>query len=766
MTSLSKPAASRLRRRHLASVSLVALGLLPSVAVHAAGSNFNISTDVLGTQFWDIGNSSVTGTGSISDAGTAVYAGPDGGDFSNAGSIVGTSTGVYNEGDIGSFSNSNFIQGGGAGVDNSGTITTFTNTADGVIKSTSAHSVGLQNSGTITSLINAGNIYADAVGMDGIYNTLTGEIGSITNSGKIKGSLYAISSEGTLGTIENSGIIAGNIKSLNNTMDLTINGGTSVMGTLTGYDELSLGTITINAHDLVFGSGKLLLNSNVMATGRTVRNTGADLRVNTEVSITGDYVQTGGTLISGVNSSSDYGSLSVTGNANLSNAGLVLFDIGGNMATGQTYTIVNAGGTLSINNLSSSTSGFETTFQATGQNLVVTLGNAIGGPRADYYSLGKEVNPFVAQMGLIIDVISTSSHPDAVRFQTNVLPAINALTDTQKKQMLFDVAVGWMIFGGTNGMSAQNFIGTLLSFRISDHQGALKYTLNGSSGVSAGDEVTNGAMWGQIIGGTTNRESSASAIGFDATSYGMVIGADFDVANDVTGGVALSWIHSDSNSSVRDAGSDIESYQAAIYGTWTPQSLGGRLHVDGQLGFGYNDYQQSRVIHAFGVRAEADYNGWQTFADVEAGYDFPLGGNAVLTPYVGMRAVHFANDGYTEKGAGLLNITINDYSDNAFQHDIGAKLSTSFDSSLGKVSPMLKLGWLHDYSSSPAAVSGAMAGVTFVNPLSSISENGLAIGAALDIARSDTLTLGATYDGDLRSDYQSHSVSLKATIRF
>ena len=140
--------------------------------------------------------------------------------------------------------------------------------------------------------------------------------------------------------------------------------------------------------------------------------------------------------------------------------------------------------------------------------------------------------------------------------------------------------------------------------------------------------------------------------------------------------------------------------------------------------------------------------------------------DTTLTPYVGLSATYVANDGYTETGAGLFNTSVDDYSDSTFSHEIGAKISSSFDSSLGEVTPSLKLGWLHDYGGAPASATGAMAGVAFVDPATSIAQNGLSVGAAIDIARSDTLTLGFEYDGDLRSDYQSHTASLKATIRF
>jgi outer membrane autotransporter protein len=757
-------AAPRLRRTHLASVSLIALGLLPSLSAQAAETT--VSTALAGTQNWYGTDYVITSTGSITGGGTGLVADAGGDAFSNAGSITGDTTGMLNEGSINPFSNDGIIQGAGVGFENTGYVTTLSNNADGIIRSTGAHSVAIQNSGTIVSLVNAGEISADPTGMNGIYNTEYGTIGSITNSGMIKGSLYAISNYGDIGPMENSGIIAGNIRN-NSSLDLTINGGSSVMGTLTGYDEVSIGTITNNNSDVIFNSGKLLLNSNIVVSGNAARNTGADLRVNNAITITGDYIQTGGSLISGVSSSSVYGNLTVTGNASLSDTDLVLFDINGSIATGQSYTLVNAGGTLTATDLSTTVNGFEASYQASGQNLIVTLGNAVGGGSgANYYSLGNEVNPFVAQMGLFIDVISVSNHPDAVRFQTNVLPAINALTDAQKKQMLFDVAVGWLIFGGTNGMSAQNFIGALLSFRITDHQGTLKYASNGGSGISAGDEITNGNMWGQIIGGTASRDASIAGAGFDSASYGMIIGVDQDITEELTAGIALSWIGSNTDSTNSGAGGDADSYTAALYGTWTPLNLGERFHLDGQMGIGFSDYAQHHTIHAFGVRADADYHGWQYFANAVASYDFPVGDKTVLTPYLGLRVTHTANDGFTETGAGLLNMTVDDYSNTAFSHDVGVRVSTSFDTALGTVSPTLKLGWLHDYGGAPASVTGAMAGVTFSAPSAAISENGLAIGAALDIARSDTLTLGFDYNGDLRSDYQSHTASLKATIRF
>lgn len=762
MKHKSALATSRLRRVHLASVSIIALCLTPVVTAHADPGNTVISTAVTGPENWYGGTFTVTSTGSISGSGTGVNADSSDGAFSNAGTITGDTTGVFNEGSIPTMTNDGTIQGAGAGFDNGGSVTTFTNNATGIIQSTGAHSAGLQNTGTITSLINAGIIRADPTGMNGIYNPSGGAIGSITNSGTIKGSLYAISSDGTLGPIENSGLIAGNIKNLGTAADLVINGGSSLMGTITGYDEISVGAINGGTRDVVFNSGKLLLNSHVTVSGNSLRNTGADLRVDNEITVTGNYVQTGGSLISGVNSSSSYGQLTVTGNASLTDTALILFDIGGNMETGQTYTILNAGGTLTATNLTSSSSGFETTFEASGQNLIVTLGDATGiSAKLSYEELGRQISEDMANIGKAMDQLATGTSDSAIKFQTNLLPLLANISDKSKISIL--KGMGRVRHGVIfKSMSLDKFVDQYVN-RILFKPGT---KAAGQSGVAAGDGPGHATLWGKIIGGSARQESGNGAMGFDAHSYGFVTGLDFDLTDEWTGGVALGWVRSDANSSLGNAGSSADSYQAAFHGTWSPQSFDGRLHVSGVAALGFSQNEQSHVIGFFGVEARSEYDSWQYYANAELGYDFPIADNTVLTPYIGVKAIYFTDDGYTETGAGLLNTTMDEYSDSTIRHDIGVKISTSMDSSLGEVTPILSLGWLHDYDDSPASATGALGGVTFTAPMSAISQNGLAIGAGLEIARSDTLTLGFEYGGDIRSDYESHTGSLKASIRF
>ncbi|WP_164738526.1 autotransporter domain-containing protein [Aquabacter cavernae] len=237
------------------------------------------------------------------------------GTLNNSGQIYGPSTGlsVRTGGSIGQLTNSGTINGASSsGLYVQGSIGTLTNS--GTIMSEDGDGIGVR--GVITQLSNTGTIIGDADGIDqrgtigslsneglitggnyGIQNS--GTLSALTNSGTIQ-SAVAINNSGSFGPITNSGLIAGSIVNASaNT--LTISGGTgSTFGTLTGVSGgigvADRGSIQSTQSGLVFAAGNILLNDNIDATGQTVTNSGATVRLANNVGLTGAYSQTGGLL--------------------------------------------------------------------------------------------------------------------------------------------------------------------------------------------------------------------------------------------------------------------------------------------------------------------------------------------------------------------------------------------------------------------------------------------------------------------------------------
>jgi uncharacterized protein with beta-barrel porin domain len=678
--------------------------------------------------------------------------------LTNSGTISG-SLGIRNGGGsgIGSLSNSGTISGFQSGISNGGTITTLTNS--GTISGGTANAA-IYNSGTITTLTNSGTIAA-AYGI-----TSGGTIGALTNSGTISGNRTAISNygTGTIGALTNSGVIAGNIDNTS-ANGLTINGGTSgTFGTLTGYAAGTAGAITSTSADLTFATGSLSLNDDINVGSHTVYNTGATLQLTNARTITGSYSQSGGGLVIAVASSSSYGALAVSGNATVTGSAITIS--GSGLWAGETFTIVKAGGTGTYNSDTASVSGasgLTASVTTVGNALDVILASAVTptiGPdptpsSPGYTGKGLLAGGAAAGMGPALDFIALSNSPQALAFQNAVLVPLNALPATQQGAAIKQLAP-------LQVPPASQAVGqtTPVISAIEQHDLALNET--DGSGAAAGSALTPYGLWGQMLGGMALRGSSSGADGYKSNDFGLVTGLDFHADADTTVGAAFSWVRGWSWGLGGSTGSlaTIDSYQITGYGLhhWGP------AFVDGQAGIGYNSFNQRRAIGFLGQMAHATYDGQQYLAKLGAGYDLPLE-SVPVTPLAGLRLLRAVSGGYTENGSAE-NLTIARRGVQSLTQDLGAKVSWTVATDIGALKPEAQLAWVHDYTQGPLATSGLMGGQVFTSSIARPAADGVRANVAATLVKSDTLTLRAEYEGELRPNYQSHTGMLKTTWGF
>ena len=713
--------------------------------------------------------------------------------LTNSGSIVGR-LGLVNEGGaIATLTNSgviNAVYTYAYGLYNSGVIDTLTNSGTGTIAGTRW---GLGNDGTIAVLSNSGTISS---GMNGITNT--GNIGTLTNSGAITvtGSGQGIDNSGTIaslnnsdtgtitgtitnsgiiGAITNSGLIAGNITNTSANA-LTINGGTgTVFGTLTGTGGgtagADMGTITNTSADLVFGSGNLLLNDIIDAGSHTVFNTGATLKLANAVVISGNYSQSGGGLVVlATDSGASYGHLEVGGDVSISGATVTIS--GASLSVGQTYTIVDAGGDgeYTLGSITASvrqTAGLGatvTTGGSGGEDLVVTLvlcssctGTDSSG--SGYQQKGAPSGPSGSSMGATLDSIAAAGSAEATTFQSSILTAIDALPTAQQGAAIKQLAPTQNV--PSSQMSTAT--ATAVLGAVEQHQQtAMAY--DPATGAAAGSETHDSAIWGQFLGGGARRGSNAEADGYRLTDFGLAAGIDHMFSPNAMGGVALSWVRAWSEGSDGSSGSSsiLDSYQLTFYGTYRLD----RAFVDGQLGLGWNEFDQKRAIAFLGTTASAQYSGQQYLAKATVGYDLPVADGVTLTPLASLRWLRAVTGSYDETGAGSANLSIDKSGVTSVSQDLGAKVAWSVPTSLGNLKPEARLAWIHDYTNGPIATSGVIGGTAFAVTTPRTEADGVRVGLAASINGDDALSLRAEYEGELRAHYQSHTGIVKAIYGF
>ncbi len=705
------------------------------------------------------------------------------GTLTNTGTITGGTAGVGNFGingnltqtnpaaSIGTIINSGLISDGGAGgwgIGNFGTIlpgVLAPGASIGAIINTGtiSGSIGIYNSSptnlgslfgaSIGSIVNSGTITGTDVGI----GNQGGFIGAISNSGTITGGNFAISSTdgGSIGPITNTGTILGNV--MVEGQSLTIIGGSG-----TSFGALTGGTINVLNGDLVLASGNQQLVSSVTVNGGSgnLVNSG-NLLLASPVALTGNYVQTsGGNLIIAL-AAETTGRLNLTGTASMAGAAVQVLPLGGpRLANNTRITVVDSATPAGTNyaNVVATATGYRVTAStetvADHYNLVLTLS------QVSYTEIGNATGARPGAMGRTLDLLANGNTPEALAFQRSVLSAIDALPSGKAQQ---DAVRSTAPFQGSPHGLNFSLLTNIIGSMVEAHQ--LGFASAGSApGVAAGSEATGLRVWAQAMGGVASRGTSSTVDGYGTSHAGMMVGLDYAPRPNLLLGAGISSVFSRTEMHGVSSGGKVnqETVQFVGYGTYqfTP-----RLFAYGQAGAGVVDFRQTRAIPFAGAAARANYDGQVYHAKLGVGHEFQLDA-VTLTPMVGLQYARSVSTSYTETGAGALNLRVLGRSVDALTHDIGARVSTEFQTPHGPVTPELKLAWTHDYINGAIPTSGLLAGTGFATTTQRISANGARVNLAATLAHLSGVQVRLAYEGDLRSNFQGHTGLLRVSMPF
>jgi len=254
---------------------------------------------------------------------------------------------------------------------------------------------------------------------------------------------------------------------------------------------------------------------------------------------------------------------------------------------------------------------------------------------------------------------------------------------------------------------------SLANFRLGDTESSLAalekaYRQDGlTRGGAAGDELTASRL-GAFVNGLVSsgdKDETDKANGFDFDSWGITAGVDYRFTDNLVFGIAGSYNHVDADydTSATVAGGDVDldGYGATLYGPWFVDNF----YVDGMVGYVDNDYDISREIFytsntaqpGENATAKADTDGDALSLSAGAGYSFV---NNALSygPYTRVTYIDLDVDGYTEKGAGGLNLIVDDQSADSLTAVLGGQVSYAMSQSFGVLVPQASIEWIHEFS--------------------------------------------------------------------
>lgn len=754
-------------------------------AVHNTGSLGTLSNS--GTLHADYG---VYNTGTLSlFNNTGQIRNKTGGDSSASG--IRNSTG----GSLGTLSNSGTISAVAGVWLEAGSIQTVNNSG---LMEGSYYGL-IQSAGTLGTLINSGTLVATSLA--GIY--IGGNTGVVNNSGLIRvinnsGHAVTIGSSGTLGGLTNSGTIAGSISN-NSSRGLTLNGGTgSIFGTLTGSDGslATLGQITHTLANLSFGSGNLLLNSNINMGTFSANNSGATLKLVKPVTITGNYSQgAGAKLISGVAdgataagslTDTGYGRLHVTGNSTLaSGSGVSLGKLNTYaFAAGQRFVLVSTAGTASYNEgaLNYAAEGYEGSVTGAAvadgakTNLVLTLHRkstpatpATSSTPAVTSSTpanpATEGNARAALAGLLN---YSGAHPGLLNVFNPAAALGTADAANRAGAQLSPAALQSAAMGSAQAGQQQvlHLAGTRLDgVRAGGNLAALE---GQASGVSTGEGGGSPAAWGQYFGGRADGDRRNDLAGYHSSYQGLVLGADRQLGDSWRAGALFSTAttHVDLKDSNTGSSAQVKNHGVTGYATYDGEPWYVNLMASASL----QSTESTRAVSfpGFAGQAFGKFSGTHYAAAAQAGYPLALVAATTLTPTFGLGYSQSRQDGYTETGGNGAALRVEASRSNSLKSDIGLKLERTITTGYGELTPSVQLRWRHEFRDARVRMGASFAadttGFVAFGQVPVRNTGVLALGATL--VSSKQLSLSANYTLETGRGLKAQTADLRLRWAF
>lgn len=290
--------------------------------------------------------------------------------------------------------------------------------------------------------------------------------------------------------------------------------------------------------------------------------------------------------------------------------------------------------------------------------------------------------------------------------------------------------------------------------------------------LAAADPARSGdsglALWFAGLGQHIDQDSRNGRKGYDQEGYGGALGVETafplgDGSGLVGAGLGYSWNDIDSG----DASADLDAIQAGLYAGYRL----GRFSLAAAGSYSWTETDTRRPIFftdGGGVTAKGDTDGYVLTGSLGAAYDvIAEEGGLRVTPFAGVDVAHVHQDGFNEKGAGILNLSVDDESDTQVWSTLGVALGFEHRGEGMTIRPELSLAWEHRFGGDAQVESSIpAAAANFETEGVSQDHDRAVLGAGLGIDFGGNVSAILRYDGAFGAHSTAHRGTAGVTIRF
>ncbi len=215
------------------------------------------------------------------------------------------------------------------------------------------------------------------------------------------------------------------------------------------------------------------------------------------------------------------------------------------------------------------------------------------------------------------------------------------------------------------------------------------------------------SVWGRGLGLWANRDAAGGYLGYRQTTGGAAVGADGRVNDWLRLGLAAGVTSSDLGFSRAGYSGDMDGVHTGLYA----QADLGRAFMRLTLSYASLSSSASRSI-AFedvSTRANGGFDGNLLGAGLAAGYDWRLG-DWLLEPMAGLEGQHLEEEGFSEGGAGYLNMDMAEREHDSVLSRLAVRATRLVKLGGWELLPRLGLGWRHQFQDGRPSLSASFSG--------------------------------------------------------
>ncbi len=274
------------------------------------------------------------------------------------------------------------------------------------------------------------------------------------------------------------------------------------------------------------------------------------------------------------------------------------------------------------------------------------------------------------------------------------------------------------------------------------------------SGVSSGDNIEPGSLWMQALASDGDQDAvQYQGNDFDGYSYrtrGFTIGADADLSDTLTAGLAVTYGVTKSDVEGSANRSETDSYLLTAYGSWRQQDY----FMDSSIAFGVSrsDIEQ----YTANVKSSADSDAAQVALRLVTGRTFAFNDNdTIVEPQVAFNYSRVDTDSYTLQP---LNMEVLDQRIETVELGAGLRAMTAIDTKRGLLIPEVNLMAWHDFAADRGDTAARFlngAGNSFVTTGAKPEQTNYQAGLGVQYWLNNNVSLSANYDRNWNSSFSA-----------